>query len=215
MADSDAQKRGKTSVDWEAAFAYYAALPPGARTYAAVAAHFNVSARTVETHGRTGGWKQRLRAIDAETAARTVDVLADARVEEVNKMRRLIEASLIAYAERLRDGMRMAPADLERLNRLSLALIDETTHPRARPDDDSERVRDRTPEHTAAVLAALEETGALQAIGLTRVQPDPVDTADDTDHASEESALNTSDEQNDGDIPPTTDPPPTEEEDQP
>jgi hypothetical protein len=180
MADRDGSKRGKTSVDWEAAFAYYAALPPGERSYAAVGVHLQVSPRTVETHGRTGRWKERLRAIDEETAARTVDALVDARVEEVNKLRRLIEASLIAYAERLRDGMRMTPADLERLNRLSLALIDETTNPRARHTESDDLVQERTPEHTAAVLDALEETGALEAIGLARIHPDPTHTTNDT-----------------------------------
>jgi len=139
-----------------------------------------VSPRTVETHGRTGGWKQRLRAIDAETAARTADALVDARVEEVHKLRRLIEASLIAYAERLRDGMRMTPADLERLNRLSLALIDEATSPRINPAATESPVRERTPEHTAAVLDALAETGALEALGLTRI---PATTAADPANA--------------------------------
>jgi hypothetical protein len=188
---ADGSRRGKTTVEWEAAFAYYAALPPGERSYVAVGAHFGVSARTVETHGRTGRWKQRLRDIDAQTAARTIDVLADARVEEIHKLRRLIEASLIGYAERLRDGMRMSPADLERLNRLSLALIDETANPAVRPDTTADQVEARTPEHTAAVLAALEEVGALEHIGLTRIPedhgPDPdANPATDQPQPSEE-----------------------------
>jgi len=192
-----AERRGKSMVDWEAAFAYYAALPPAERSYATVAAKFGVSVRTVETHGRSEHWKQRLRAIRDEVAARTADALADARVEEISKLRRLIDASLIAYAERLRAGMRMTPADLERLNRLSRALIDETTSPspRPNPDPDQNELLQRTPEHTAAVLAALEETGALAALGLTRSQPaddagpaEPADESDATRNAAERSA---------------------------
>ncbi len=202
---AEGSKRGKTSVDWEAAFAYYAALPPGERSYAAVGVHFNVSPRTVETHGRTGGWKQRLRAIDAETAARTVDVLSDARVEEVHKLRRLIEASLITYAERLRDGMRMSPADLERLNRLSLALIDETTNPRLRPSTDEHITDARRPEHTAAVLDALEEIGALEAIGLTRIRTDTTDPVAAADHGGPVQGLDDAE-------PPVSEPPTVEEE---
>lgn len=169
MSDMGARGSGKSSVNWESAFAYYASLPPGERTYAAVGLRFGVSARTVEAHGRTGQWKERLRTIDSETAARTVDALVDARVAEIHKIRRLIEASLIGYADRLRDGMRMSPADLERLNRLSLALLDEVSQPRsAALADDGSPVRERTPEHTAAVLDALAQTGALEALGLTR-----------------------------------------------
>lgn len=165
-----ANSGGKSAVDWEAAFAFYAALPPRERTYAAVAAEFNVSPRTVETHGRSDHWKQRLRTIDTETAARTVDALVDARVEEINKLRRLIEASLFAYAERLREGMRMSPADLERLNRLSLALIDEAANPRIDPTTDNKETEARTPEHSVAVLEALAESGALAALGLTQIE---------------------------------------------
>jgi hypothetical protein len=139
--------------------------------------------RTVETHGRSERWKERLRAIRKEAAARTADALADARVEEINKLRRLIDASLIGYAERLREGMRMSPADLERLNRLSLALIDETTNPPLKSGAPQSDQSERTPEHTEAVLAALEETGALAALGLTRVRADDAAAADPADDA--------------------------------
>jgi hypothetical protein len=200
-----AETRGKSSVDWEAAFAYYASLPPRDRSYATVAAHFGVSTRTVETHGRVEKWKERLRAITDQAAARTADALADARVEEITKIRRLIDASLIGYAERLRGGMRMTPADLERLNRLSLALIDETTHPHTHPTSDEHDMQERTPEHTAAVLDALEEIGALEAIGLTRIRPDSSDDNAAADHAdpAEEQEHDDDDEATPAPEPPT------------
>ena len=172
---TDRRKRGaRAAIDWEAAFAYYAALPPPERSYAAVAAQFAVSVRTVETHGRQEQWKDRLEAIKEETRSRTAEALTEARVEEIEKLRRLIDASLVGYAEQLRGGMRMTPADLERLNRLSLALIEEATAPRQTPEGDPQDAVERTVEHASAVLDALAETGALEALGLTR-NPQPAD----------------------------------------
>jgi hypothetical protein len=90
-----------------------------------------------------------------------------ARVAAIEKMRRLIDASLDAYAEALRNGMRMGPADLEKLNRLSLVITEEalTAQPLGR-EAPAERPL-RTTEHTRAVLGALAQTGALEALGLT------------------------------------------------
>lgn len=177
MAANESRKRGgaRAAIDWEAAFAYYAALPPAERSYAAVADEFEVSVRTVETHGREEQWKARLRAIKHETRARHADALVEARIEEIENLRRLIGASLIGYAEALRQGMRMSPADLERLNRLSRALYDEATAARPISEDDGGRP-ERTLEHAKAVLDALAEVGALEALGLTRILPDPDST---------------------------------------
>lgn len=175
---ADDRKRGpRAAIDWEAAFAFYAALAPAERSYRAVADEFGVSVRTVETHGRGEQWKARLRAIKEETRARTVEALTEARVEEVEKLRKLIDASHVVYAEALRNGMRMSPADLERLNRLSLALLAEASTPH-RPDDGDHEQPERTLEHTRAVLDALAETGALEALGLTQI---PTDTNPDSD----------------------------------
>jgi len=178
-------RSGKTTTDWDAAFAYYAALPPQDRSYASVAAKFGVSPRTVETHGRTGRWKERLRGIAEKAAAQTDDVLVQARVDQVQNIRKLIDASLIAFAERLRSGeMRMTPSDLERLNRLSLDLIDEITHPRTGSQASvASEQRERTPEHSAAVLDALAEIGALDALGLNRTTAN--DAASSDEHSGE------------------------------
>jgi hypothetical protein len=170
MADKGNRQRGaRAAIDWEAAFAFYAALPPAERSYAAVATEFGVSVRTVETHGREDRWKERLREIRAETRKRTLDALTEARVEEIEKLRRLIDASLVGYADNLRSGMRMSPADLERLNRLSLALSEEAAAPQLTPDETAEQP-ERTIEHASAVIDALAETGALKALGLTQIQ---------------------------------------------
>jgi hypothetical protein len=181
---TDSGTRGaRPAIDWEAAFAFYAALSPAERSYAAVAAEFGVSVRTVETHGRQERWQARLQAIKEETRSRTAEALIDARVEQIEKLRRLVDASLVGYAEQLRGGMRMAPADLERLNRLSLALIEEATTPRQIPEGDPQDVIERTVEHASAVLDALAETGALEALGLTRV---PQTADEDTDEEADD-----------------------------
>jgi hypothetical protein len=172
MADSENAKQGaRAAIDWEAAFAYYAALAPAERSYAAVAAEFGVSVRTVETHGRSEQWKARLHQIKAETRKRNADALIEARVEEIEKLRRLIDASFVAYADCLRSGMRMSPADLERLNRLSRLLIDEAIAPQLTTGHDEYDVPERTMEHAHAVLEALAEAGALEALGLARILP--------------------------------------------
>jgi hypothetical protein len=174
MASGGSSKGQKSWVDWEEAYAIYASLPPGDRTYAAVAARVGCSVRTVETHGRAGRWQQRLNEISAKTAARTAEALVDARVEEIEKIRGLLDASLSGFAEQLRE-MRIAPADLERFNRLSWELIDEITNAYAPCPVAEATPPERTPEHTAAVLDALSETGVFETLGLARTKPSGAD----------------------------------------
>lgn len=114
---------GRATVDWEEAFAFYASLPESERRYQAVAARFGLSVRTVQTHGRLGRWRERLAAIKAQAARETDSVIGQARVEQISKLARLIDASLIGYADKLRQGeVRMTPADLERLHKLHQLL---------------------------------------------------------------------------------------------
>lgn len=111
--------RGRTSVDWEAAFAFYASLPDRKRSYQAVADEFSVSVRTVETHGRDGGWKERLRGVQAEAAVAADAELARQRAEMLGSLEKLIDASLATYAQQLRAGsVKVAPVDLQRLFKL-------------------------------------------------------------------------------------------------
>jgi hypothetical protein len=176
----------RATIDWDSAFVYYASLSPEERTYAAVADEFGVSVRTVETHGRTEKWKERVLAISMETRARTADSLVEARVAEVEEMRRLIDASLIRYEEALRNGMRMSPVDLERLNRLSLGLNEESLRPQPLGNPDADARSQRTPEHVRAVIDALADAGVLEAIGLTRLQPPATDPCTDKEEGHDE-----------------------------
>jgi hypothetical protein len=183
-AKANGRRGARAAIDWEAAFSYYASLPPAERSHRAVAEKFGVSVRTVETHGRTERWKERLRQIAAETRKRNVDALVEARVEEIEKLRRLIDASFVGYADGLRNGMRMSPGDLERLNRLSRALIDEAAAPQ--PTSEEHEQPERTLEHADAVLDALAETGALEALGLTRTAQEQPTVPNDNKEAEDD-----------------------------
>ncbi len=170
MAEEQRGKRkARTVVDQEEEFAYYASLPPAERSCAAVAKHFGNSPRTVEKHCTDGRWRQRLREIDQEAARRGQELLISGRVDELQKMQELIDASLLGYAQRLREGtMRMAPADLERLNRLSRALLDELDETASgEASAAAAGPPGRTVEHADAVIAALAKAGALEELGLT------------------------------------------------
>ena len=169
---------GRPLIDWEQAFAFFASLAPERRSYAAVASEFGVSIRTVERHGRSEQWQQRLRLINAQAAAETNSMLGRARAEQIGKLVKLIDASLVAYADRLRRGdVRIGPADLDRLYKLWQQLQHELAQPpETRAADEQPPSPDRSPEHTAAVIEALRETGTLSALGMHAVDPNDTST---------------------------------------
>jgi hypothetical protein len=164
---------GRPLIDWEQAFAFFASLAPERRSYAAVAAEFGVSVRTVERHGRSEQWQQRLRLINTQAAAETDNMLGHARADQIGKLVKLIDASLVAYAERLRRGdVRIGPADLDRLYKLWQQLQHELAQPpEPQAADEQPAAPLRSPEHTAAVIEALRETGTLSALGMHTVDP--------------------------------------------
>jgi hypothetical protein len=120
--------RGRAAIDWEAAFAYYAARPAETRSYAAVASRFGVSPRTVERHGLEGRWRERVAAIEAEAAREADRQLGRARSEQLADFQRLIEASFVTYAKQLASGqVRVTASDLVGLIKISLQLWGEPT----------------------------------------------------------------------------------------
>jgi hypothetical protein len=120
--------RGRKATDWEGAFQYFAALPPESRTYAVVADHFGVSRRTVETQGRSGRWRERVAAIEAQAAQQADEQLGRARANQLADFHRLIEASFVAYARQLAGGqVRVTASDLVGLIKVSLQLWAEPT----------------------------------------------------------------------------------------
>jgi hypothetical protein len=151
-------------------------MPPGQRSYLAVAQRYRVSPRTVEGHGWREGWQERLRRINAEAAVRTDELLATARVEQRSALLALIDDHLLVYAEKLHRGaVPMVPADLERLYRLRVQVDAGLGEPPEPPPAEREPTRiERSAGHVAAVLAVLPECGALEALGLKAEDP-PLD----------------------------------------
>ena len=171
--------RGRSAVDWEQAFHYYAGLPDPERCYQAVADRYEVSLRTVETHGRRGQWKDRLAAIRAEAAAAADEQLARDRAAKLAELDLLIDASLTSYAHQLRAGsVKVVPADLQRLYKLRDELWTQdaahtaTQRAKRSADSDSGDPEQRKRE----IITALHEAGAferLQALaGIHHPQPD-------------------------------------------
>jgi hypothetical protein len=161
--------RGRPVIDWEAAFAFLASLPPEQRSYAAVATRFGVSKRTVETHGRNGGWRERIAAIDADAARQADQQLGRDRAAQLADFHRLIEASCVAYARQLASGqVKVTASDLVGLIKVSLQLYGEPTARIEVLSGTAEWVALRTrimealaahPEAQQALAAALTEAG--------------------------------------------------------
>ena len=107
---------GRPAMDREEGFVYFASLPDGRRTYRAVAERFGVSVRTVERHGREGGWRERVQRHKRD-AARTVDEeLTGKQVDALFAYMRLIEKTTDRYDEHLdADKVKLTPSDLGRM----------------------------------------------------------------------------------------------------
>ena len=162
--------RGRPALDWDQAFLYYAALPPEQRDYAAVAAEFAVSPRTVERHGRKQRWRERARELDREASRTAAGRLVEERAARLTDLERLAEASLVGYAQKLREGkVRLSPADLPRLHKLLRELWEE---PEVQPSEPSEPLpagEELDPvAHKLQVLQALHEAGVLEQLEQLR-----------------------------------------------
>lgn len=163
----EGSNRGRPSIDWELAFAYYVSSPDTERSYRAVAEHFGVSVRTVEAHGRQGHWRERLGQIKAQAAETADERLAAERAEKLAEIDLLIGASLTSYAQQLRAGsVRVSPSDLLRLYKLREELWAQGDAERASqpadptvtgdPVDAEQRKRD--------LILALEEAGVFERL---------------------------------------------------
>lgn len=166
---------GRPAVDWEAAFAYYASLPATDRSYQAVADHYQLSVRTVETHGRQEQWKKRLHQLQTDAAARLNEELTGRLADSLTSSLQLVDATFTRYALQLQAGtVRVTPTDLARMVALQQTITDTlntitTTKP---PEPDDHQDIDQAA-HTLEVLRALNETGALDRLQhLLNPQPD-------------------------------------------
>jgi hypothetical protein len=170
MADrgrSAGSDRGRSTIDWALAFGYYASLPAAERSYRLVAERFDVSVRTVEKHGRKERWRDRLRRIQAEAAAEAERQLGRAWGEQIAQFTKLIEASMLTYAQQLRaGGVRITASEFVGLAKLVMQLHGDPTERIELVADSTEwqalrtRILDAVaefPEARAALAEALEQ----------------------------------------------------------
>src|SRR5215216_2627811 len=157
--------RGRSSIDWQQAFQYYASLPPDGRDYRQVAKHFDVSVRTVERHGQKEGWRERACAMDREAATSAAAKLVQERAAKLADVDRLIDGSFVSYAHQLREGrVRLTASDLPRLHKLRRELWDDQTaeEPVSPPPRAASREDDAA--HKLEVLRALRDAGAFEQL---------------------------------------------------
>jgi hypothetical protein len=118
-ADQRVEKLPRRYADREAAFFRWAQL----RSYAAVADEFEVSPRTDERWAHDGGWKRRLRSVEAVAARKADDELGSRRAKQLVDFQQLIEDSSIAYARQLASGqVRITASDFVGLIKVALLL---------------------------------------------------------------------------------------------
>ena len=94
---------------------------------------------------------------------------------------------MVGYAENLRDRqIRMTPGDLDRLYKL-WRLLDDELDSSTVPGPAAPAAPARTVEHTAAVIKALAESGALAELGLQLTNNSNTDN-DSNDNEYEEAS---------------------------
>jgi hypothetical protein len=137
VASKPEREQKRRRVDRGQAFQYWASLPVDARAYAAVAREFGISPRTVERYARDGSWRERLRRIDAEAAARADQDLGRKRAQQLADFQQLIEAICVTYARQLASGeVRITASEFVGLIKAHLLLQGE---PAARVEPDRYR----------------------------------------------------------------------------
>ena len=173
--------RGRPALDWDQAFLYYAGLQPEQRDYGAVATEFAVSARTVERHGRNERWRERARELDREASRTAAARLVEERAATLTDFERLVEASLLGYAQKLREGtVRLNAADLPRLHKLLRELWQEPPPEPSEPDPAEPGGEEPASlEHKLQVLEALQEAGLLERRERLQAEQPDQDRQDD------------------------------------
>src|SRR5579864_675351 len=177
---------GRPAIEWEDAFAFYASLPAPVRSYAAVAAEFGVSRRTVEEHGAREHWQERVRAIEADAAATVAAELSQAQAEQRAEIIQIAKAVLLRFAHQLRTGeARISGAEFQRVSTFLLELMDDADAASASGDPATAAPGAAAParprEDKAAVLQALQESGALADLLAALAPPAPTDNEEQED----------------------------------
>jgi|SRR5215211_3016904 len=157
--------RGRPSIDWQQAFQSYASLPPEERDYRRVAMRFDVSVRTVERHGQKERWRERAAQIDHAAAVSAAEELGKVRASKLADLGRLIDGSLVSYAQQLREGrVKMAAADLTRMHKLLRELWDDPASEEPAPPPSPANTREDEAKHRLELLRALHDAGAFDRL---------------------------------------------------
>jgi predicted transcriptional regulator len=119
---------GRNRIDWDAAFAEYAAMPRGVRSFGKVAKIFGVSDSAVSQHARGHGWAERVRAIDAKTDERVAERVVRDRSARVADALNAIDLSCQQVLARLQTGeLRINGAEFASLLKVAQLLEGEPT----------------------------------------------------------------------------------------
>jgi hypothetical protein len=120
---------GRPSRDWDAVFYAFAALPVNERSLVTLAKQLGVSLNTVKRKATRHRWSHRLRAIDErarqEREKRAIRKLNDRLEDNI----RLVEATRLRFAERLRDPAYQPTAhEVVAMAKLELLIEGKDTH---------------------------------------------------------------------------------------
>lgn len=116
-----------SKIDWEAAYAYWAALEPRDRTYAAVARRFGVTDTAVRKGAARHGWEERLAEIDRKVRQFTDERLERSRADRIEASMRAINLYRAKFEIALQENsVRLDAAGLAALIKLEAELDSET-----------------------------------------------------------------------------------------
>jgi hypothetical protein len=122
------ESKAHHTVDWDAAFLFFANLPRGLRSYRKVSAKFHVSRASVRKAADRYGWGERMREIDAKADVEVAARIVRERSVRVADTIDLIDLARQQLLERLRMGeAHVDPTDLVALVKLENLLEGEAT----------------------------------------------------------------------------------------
>jgi hypothetical protein len=114
----------RNPVNWDAAFAYYASLPPERRSRSRVASRFQVSPQRVSTVAVQRDWDARVAVIDRRARQRAETTIVRERSTEIAKTVEIVSLAEDELLKRLRAGQaEVRLADLPALVKLRELLL--------------------------------------------------------------------------------------------
>jgi DNA-binding MarR family transcriptional regulator len=117
--------RGK-SIDWEAEFHVWAALPESERIVAQLARRLGVGKATVFRRMKKDRWVERTASIDSEARRKARASVVRSQQERVEDVIRIAMAARMRYAQRLRDDFsyKITATEVAALTRIEMLVED-------------------------------------------------------------------------------------------